>query len=144
MSGPSIVWLRDDLRLADNPALRAAVQRGEPVVVLYLLDEVSRGIRQLGGATRWWLHGSLTHLDASLREFGGRLTLKRGAAEEVIPALVTELDAGAVFWNRRYGAARDIESRVELRWDRNGLGGWSGNGNADFVRWSIGCDSEFG
>ena len=54
----SIVWLRDDLRVADNPALRAAAQRqrsGEhgPVVVLYLRDEVSPGIRALGGASRW-------------------------------------------------------------------------------------------
>ncbi|MCA1942942.1 MAG: deoxyribodipyrimidine photo-lyase, partial [Yonghaparkia sp.] len=38
-STPSIVWLRDDLRVADNPALSAAVDRGGPVVVLYLLDE---------------------------------------------------------------------------------------------------------
>uniref|UniRef100_UPI0013A588FC deoxyribodipyrimidine photo-lyase n=1 Tax=Salmonella enterica TaxID=28901 RepID=UPI0013A588FC len=45
---PSIVWLRDDLRLADNPALTAAVTRGAPIVVVYLLDEVSPGIRPLG------------------------------------------------------------------------------------------------
>lgn len=137
MSGPSIVWLRDDLRLADNPALRAAVQRGEPVVVLYLLDEVSRGIRQLGGATRWWLHGSLTHLDASLREFGGRLTLKRGAAEEVIPALVTELDAGAVFWNRRYGAARDIDAQLKQRLRDDGIDARSFHANLLFEPWTV-------
>ena len=52
-TGPAIVWLRDDLRIADNPALDAAVAHGGPVVVLYLLDEVSPGIRALGGASRW-------------------------------------------------------------------------------------------
>ncbi|MBN9185512.1 MAG: deoxyribodipyrimidine photo-lyase, partial [Microbacterium sp.] len=35
----SIVWLRDDLRLADNPALRAAIDRDEAFVCLYILDE---------------------------------------------------------------------------------------------------------
>ena len=42
VSQPSIVWFRDDLRLADNPALRAAIDRGEPVIGLYVLDEESR------------------------------------------------------------------------------------------------------
>ncbi len=40
---PSIVWFRDDLRLTDNPALRAALDRDEPIVALYLLDEESEG-----------------------------------------------------------------------------------------------------
>jgi deoxyribodipyrimidine photo-lyase len=37
MVSPSIVWFRDDLRLADNPALHAAVDRGEPIICLYVL-----------------------------------------------------------------------------------------------------------
>ena len=49
MPSPSIVWFRDDLRLADNPALRAAIDRGEPIIGLYVLDEESPGIRPLGG-----------------------------------------------------------------------------------------------
>ena len=49
MTSPSIVWLRDDLRLVDNPALNAAVERSGPVVVLWLLDEQSQGARPLGG-----------------------------------------------------------------------------------------------
>ena len=56
---PSIVWFRDDLRVADHPALTAAVERGAPVVCVYVLDEESPGIRPLGGAAKWWLHGSL-------------------------------------------------------------------------------------
>ena len=48
--------------LADNPALRAATDRGEPVVAVFVLDEVSPGIRPLGGAARWWLHHSLAEL----------------------------------------------------------------------------------
>ena len=52
MTSPSIVWFRDDLRLADNPALRAAVERDEPIIALFVLDEESPGIRPLGGAAR--------------------------------------------------------------------------------------------
>lgn len=77
MPSPSIVWFRDDLRLADHPALRAAVDRGEPVVGLYVLDEESEGIRPLGGAARWWLHHSLASLAERLAERGSRLKIGR-------------------------------------------------------------------
>ncbi len=115
MSHPAVAWLRDDLRIADNPALRAAVDRGGPVVVLYVLDEESPGIRPLGGATRWWLHHSLAALADDLRGRGGRLVLRRGPAEEVLPAVVTEVGADAVFWNRRYGASRELDARLKER-----------------------------
>lgn len=120
-SSPSIVWLRDDLRLADNPALTAAIDRGAPTVVVYLLDEDSPGARPLGGASRWWLHGSLTALAAELDGIGGRLTLRRGAASHVIPALVAETGAGAVYWNRRYGALRDVDAALKSRLRADGL-----------------------
>ena len=68
MVSPSLVWLRDDLRLADNPALRAAIDRDEPLVMLYVLDEESPGIRPLGGAARWWLHHSLASLSERVQD----------------------------------------------------------------------------
>ncbi len=106
--GPSIVWLRDDLRVADNPALHAAVERGEPIVVLYVLDEESDGIRPLGGAARWWLHMSLSRLAESLRELGSDLVLRRGKAADVVDDLVREIGAGAVLWT---GATAGPRSR---------------------------------
>lgn len=114
MASPSIVWFRDDLRLTDHPALRAALDRGEPVVGLYVLDEESDGVREIGGAARWWLHGSLTSLAERLRERGSTLVLRRGRAADVVPAVVRDLDAGAVFWNRRYGGPeREIDSAIK-------------------------------
>lgn len=108
------MWLRDDLRLADNPALRAAVDRDEPVVVLYVLDEESAGLRPHGGAARWWLHHSLASLGDRLRERGGALVLRRGAASEVVAQTARDAGAGAVYWNRRYGGAeRDIDATLK-------------------------------
>ena len=118
MTGPSIVWMRDDLRLADNPALRAAVDRGEPLLVLFVLDEDSPGMRPLGGAARWWLHHSLASLDERLRDRGASLVLRRGPAEQVVAETVTDAGAGAVFWNRRYGGperAIDTALKASLR-----------------------------
>lgn len=141
MTGPSIVWFRDDLRLGDHPALRAALDRGAPVVLLYLFDEESPGIRPLGGATRWWLHHSLTALAASIEERGGRLVLRRGAADEVLPALVAETGAEAVFWNRRYSAAREIDARLKARLRDDGLEVASFAANLLVEPWEVTTDA---
>ncbi len=39
MTAPVIVWLRRDLRLADQAAFHAAAQSGAPVIPVYVLDE---------------------------------------------------------------------------------------------------------
>jgi deoxyribodipyrimidine photo-lyase len=110
MTAPTIVWFRRDLRLTDNPALTAAVDRGGPVVPLYILDDDSPGAWRPGGASRWWLHHSLAALAADLNRRGAPLVLKRGRADTVVPALIAETGAAAVHWNRCYepwATARD-------------------------------------
>ncbi len=118
---PALVWLRDDLRLADNPALRAAVDSDRPVVVAYLLDDESDGIRPLGGASRWWLHHSLAALRDAVDARGGSLVLRRGAAEREIPRLVADTGAEAVYWNRRYGLSRGIDARLKEKLRGDGI-----------------------
>lgn len=110
---PAIVWFRHDLRLQDNPALEAAIHRGGAIVAVYILDDAAEGRWKLGGATRWWLHHSLSALDASLKERGSRLILARGEAGKVLHDLVRRVGAGAVYWNRRYEPpARVVESSL--------------------------------
>lgn len=138
MPSPSLVWFRDDLRLADNPALRAAVDRGEPVVGVYVLDEHSPGIRPLGSAARWWLHHSLTELEERLREKGSVLVLRRGPAADVLPALVGETGAGAVFWNRRYGGPeRAVDSGLKEHLRAGGIEAASFAASLLFEPWTV-------
>ena len=137
----SIVWFRDDLRLGDHPALRAALDRGGPIVLLYLFDQESPGIRPLGGATRWWLHHSLAAHAAEIAKRGGRLVLRRGAADDVLPALVAETGAEAVFWNRRYGASRDIDARLKARFTDEGLDVRSFAANLLVEPWAVTTDA---
>jgi deoxyribodipyrimidine photo-lyase len=101
----SVVLFRDDLRLADNPALSAAVRAPRPILCVFVFDEDSRGIRPLGGAARWWLHQSLAALATELERIGGRLDIVRGVTHDCIAGLIETSAARAVFWNRRYGAA---------------------------------------
>jgi deoxyribodipyrimidine photo-lyase len=102
-----IIWFRQDLRLADNPALRAAAATGAPLLCLYILDDEAAGDWKMGGASRWWLHHSLTALDASLK---GHLVLRRGDAAAVIKSVMRESGADRILWNRCYepfAVARD-------------------------------------
>ena len=84
MSQPVLVWFRDDHRLSDNPALMAALKTGAPVLCAFVFDEESPGLRPLGGASRWWLHGSLDALARDLESRGAALALFRGAAGMVL------------------------------------------------------------
>ncbi|MDR6413788.1 deoxyribodipyrimidine photo-lyase [Pseudarthrobacter sulfonivorans] len=134
----SIVWLRDDLRLDDNPALSRAVELGLPLTVVYILDEESDGIRPLGGAARWWLHHSLTSLSADLAKAGSALTLRRGPAERVIRKLAEETGARHILWNRRYGGPeRALDAEIKAWSAENGLDAESFQANLLFEPWTI-------
>ncbi len=137
MSG-ALVWLREDLRLADNPALRAAIDHGGPVTVVVVLDEESHGIRPVGAASRWWLHHSLAALDAELRDRHSRLVLRRGAAARVIPELVAQTGADAVYWNRRYGKVeRDLDAGIKSALTDDGKDAHSFAANLLWEPWTV-------
>ena len=118
----SIAWFRNDLRLADHPALLAGLGSGRPVLPVYILDEESDGIRPLGAASRWWLHHSLQALDASLHALGSRLILRRGPALAVLETLVAESDVSAIYWNRAYDqGTRERDAGIKRYFENRGL-----------------------
>jgi deoxyribodipyrimidine photo-lyase len=114
---PVIVWFRRDLRLTDNPALHAAMRSGRPVIPLFVLDE-TKGVRPAGAAGLWWLHESLGRLSDDLTRIGSRLVLRRGEALAVVPAVMAEAGARALFWNRLYDPGqvdRDAALKTAVR-----------------------------
>jgi deoxyribodipyrimidine photo-lyase len=116
-AAPLIVWFREDLRLADNPALAHAAKTGRPVIALYILDETP-GVRPPGAASRWWLDKSLTSLAENLRTLlGGRLIFRRGPALSILTGLIDQTGATGICWNRVYDAgaiARDKSMESDL------------------------------
>lgn len=104
----TLLWFRQDLRLADNPALAAAIARGEPVVPVFLWAPEEESGWAPGEAACWWLHHALEDLDSQLRELGSRLVIRhanqRGSLE-TLRELAQETDAKALYWNRRYEPA---------------------------------------
>jgi deoxyribodipyrimidine photo-lyase len=77
-----------------------AAETGKPVLPVFVWDD--RAPWAPGGASRWWLHHSLSRLQGSLAELGLPLVLRRGAVEDVLPALAGEVGAEGVYASRSY------------------------------------------
>ena len=111
----SLLWFRQDLRLADNPALTAACTTGE-VLPIYIYD--ANQPWPMGAASRWWLHHSLKALDDQLKRLGGHgLTILHGNPQKLMPALISKHDIVSVFWNRcyePYAISRDTAIKAGL------------------------------
>jgi deoxyribodipyrimidine photo-lyase len=119
MSHKTILWLRNDLRLSDNPALTHAAKLGE-VIPVFILDDAAAGSWKIGGASRWWLHHSLHDLGNSLAQKHVKLVLKRGDSLALLQELLRETGATQLVWNRRYepyGIEQDKTIKARLKED---------------------------
>ncbi|WP_417581339.1 cryptochrome/photolyase family protein [Pelagibacterium sp.] len=137
MASSTLVWLRNDLRIGDNPALAAALKNDAPVHAVYVLEQ-DKGLRALGGAAKAWLHESLKVLNSDLAGRGVRLHYCEGESKTLIPELVGTTAAERVYWNRRYdpgGRAHDSALKTGLRAD--GIEVESFNGSLLIEPWDI-------
>jgi deoxyribodipyrimidine photo-lyase len=114
----NIVWFRQDLRLADNPALNAACEAGE-ILPIYILDDVNAADYKMGAASRVWLHHALDDLNQQL---GGQLQLFVGDAEDVFKQLCKQYSIESVHWNRCYEPWRiDRDKRIKQQLTEEGI-----------------------
>jgi len=91
-AAPTLLWLRRDLRLADNPALTAAARDAGPLLPVYVWDDADRPWAP-GGASRWWTWHSLRSLAADLERRGASLIVRRGSPLDELAALAAETGA---------------------------------------------------
>ena len=134
-TAPTLLWLRRDLRLADHPALCAALARGGPVIPIFIRDG---SVEALAAAPKWRLGLALECFGRSLGDAGSRLILRSGDALEVLRALAEETGARAVHWTRLYdkdAIGRDSAIKAALRGD--GIEAVSHPGHLLFEPWEV-------
>jgi deoxyribodipyrimidine photo-lyase len=119
----SVLWLRRDLRLHDQPALVAAAHDAGgadgDVVALFVLDPMLW--EASGAARRAWMCASLAALDRSI---GGRLVVRHGDPRTVVPEVAAAAGSARVHVSADfapYGAARDAEVEAALAADSREL-----------------------
>ena len=107
-----VVLFTRDLRLHDQPALAAAVHRGERVVPLFVLDDAVLGAFGTPNRVAFMLE-ALRDLDSSLRARGGALVVRRGSVAGETVRLALDVDATAVFVSEDVSAyAQERERRL--------------------------------
>ncbi|MFE4536124.1 cryptochrome/photolyase family protein [Streptomyces scopuliridis] len=113
----AVVLFTSDLRVHDQPVLRAALDGAEEVVPLFVRDP---GIAAAGFDApnrRAFLADCLASLDTALRERGGRLVIRSGDSVEQVCRVVRESGARQVHVAggvSRYAARREERLRTEL------------------------------
>lgn len=134
---PIIVWLRQDLRLEDNPALFYAAAEGI-VIPVFILDHTIPKSWQLGGAQRWWLHHSLIELQKQFANYKIPLILQQGDPEKILLTLIKKTGAQTVYWNRCYEPyAIRRDSKIKLRLKQDNIEVKSFNAALLFEPWEI-------
>lgn len=99
---PVIHWFRRDLRLRDNIALHHACEGDNPVIALFIVDTELIKADRVGAPRVRFMLDALTALDKRLHNYGTQLLVRHGQPEKIIPELVNEVDAEALFFNRDY------------------------------------------
>ena len=94
----SIYWIRQDLRLNDNPALTASVKIGS-IIPIYILDDENPKEHKIGSSSKIWLHYSLQKLK---KQFDNKLIFSKGNPEVILTELCQSESISNIFWNRVY------------------------------------------
>ena len=99
MSKKSLVWIRDDLRIKDNPALSYATNNHEIVSVLYIYNSyLFDGKRE---AQKWWLYKSLVSLRKHLLNSNINLEIISGKEINLLKKIKKEQNL-SIYWNKVY------------------------------------------
>jgi deoxyribodipyrimidine photo-lyase len=116
----AIWWVRRDLRLHDNDALRTALATHESVIPVFILDPALLVAPDAGEVRVAFLFGGLRALDADLRARGSRLIVRRGAPRTELTQLIGETGATAIYaeadpWPYARNRDGDIAARLPLQ-----------------------------
>jgi deoxyribodipyrimidine photo-lyase len=89
----AIWWIRRDLRLTDNAALRAALEAG-PVIPAFILDPV---FDYSSSRRKNFLYGGLHALDKDLRLRASYLIIRKGNPLEALQQLLAQTQASMIY-----------------------------------------------
>lgn len=114
----TILWLRRDFRLHDNPALNWACENSDAVIAVYIYAADEEQPWAPGGASRWWLHHSLLGLEKKLQRHGLKLHYFSGSSPELLSQIIEQSGADALAFNRLYEShlfQRDLNVQQALK-----------------------------
>jgi deoxyribodipyrimidine photo-lyase len=109
-----IHWFRNDLRLRDNTALAALLERVDEWLPVFVLDPRLAGSTESGGPRTRFLLDCLARLGRELERRGVPLLIREGKPEEALPKLLHQSGASLLAFNEDvtpFARARDAAVR---------------------------------
>jgi deoxyribodipyrimidine photo-lyase len=128
----TIYWLRNDLRLSDNPALSFACNNSDEIIIIFILDEINH--RNIGQASKWYLHHSLENLNHRLNN---KINFYNGDSTKILNQIIEQNKVDSLVWNRCYEPSRikqdseikkNLKTKIEVE---------SFNGSLLFEPWEV-------
>jgi deoxyribodipyrimidine photo-lyase len=119
LTRPIIYWLRNDLRLHDNPALLKALEDKRPIVPVFILDDLwydsyfDLGFSRTGEKRGQFLKETLVDLKNSLEQKGNTLYIFKGHSVQVLSTLYDHLKAQKIIVQKEF-AWEEIEMEKQL------------------------------
>jgi deoxyribodipyrimidine photo-lyase len=114
----ALVWFRRDLRDFDHAALHQALKHGRRVACAFVFDrDILERLPDPRDRRVEFIHASVAELQQALSARGGGLMVRHGRAREVIPQLMIETGADALYFNHDddpAAIARDRAVEAEL------------------------------
>ena len=121
----SLVWLRRDLRLADNPAIAQAKADGRPMLFLYHLDSERLERHDVDGIHVQWELDCLDSLKSDIENRGGVVLFRFGHILESLTELHELHNIHTIYGNE--------ESGLQWSWDRDrAVAEWCQKNNVQF------------
>lgn len=117
MTAPIIFWFRRDLRLDDNIGLHEAIKTGHPVILLFVIDPRILNSERYSPARMAFLLSALNSVNTRLIACGAKLIVKHGNPKDILPELVEQVRAKAIYFNADYtpfAIKRDTEIQDKL------------------------------
>ena len=121
----SLVWLRRDLRLADNPAIAQAKADGRPMLFLYHLDSERLERHDVDGIHVQWELDCLDSLKSDIENRGGVVLFRFGHILESLTELHELHNIHTIYGNE--------ESGLQWSWNRDrAVAEWCQENNVQF------------
>ena len=118
----SLFWFRGDLRLDDNPGLKACFENSNEVNAIYIFSKKQLNLHNESNVKIDFLIKNLISLESDLKNLNIPLTIVNSEGFEDNPSLISELASQRklkkVFWNNQFGqdeTERDIKTSDLLK-----------------------------
>ena len=127
MPKKNFIWIREDFRLQDNPALYELSNNSLSIQAFYIYNENKFKNRS---AQRWWLGTTLLNFQKKINKIGISLKLYLGEEYEIFKNFIIKEKIELITWNKIFNSNEQLlERKIEGLLNKNHINFKNFNGS---------------